>query len=200
MQGRRTNTERSRETRDALIETARELFLDKGYAATGTPEVVEKAGLTRGALYHHFRDKQALFMAVTETEAFRIAQDIESRSSGAANPLDALLLGARAYFQAMRQPGRVRLLLLEGPAILGPEEMRRIDLETGGRELRLGLRAAIGTVASDAEIDVLAELVSAMFDRAALACDADAEYAVYEKAIAVLLSNLVQERPGGLRD
>lgn len=194
MQERRSNTDRSQDTCSALIEAARTLFFEKGYAATGTPEVAAKAGMTRGALYHHFKDKQALFRAVTEAEALRVAEEIETKSSDAATPVEALLQGAKAYFQAMHLPGRVRLLLLEGPAVLGPEEMRRIDLETGGRALRRGIKDALGAHASASEIDTFADLVSAMFDRAALACMAGADSKTYEDAIATLLSTLVQDR------
>lgn len=195
MQEKRLNSYRSAETRRILIEAARTLFFEKGYAATGTPEVVVKAGVTRGALYHHFKDKQALFQAVAEVEASLIAKEIEGNSVNAKSPMEALLNGANAYFQAMRLPGRVRLLLLEGPAVLGPREMRRIDLETGGRELRLGIKDALGASASTVVIDIYADLVSAMFDRAALACDAKPDSKDYENAIAVLLSILVQEWP-----
>jgi len=198
MQERRSNTERSQATRGILIEAARTLLFEKGYAAMGTPEVVEKAGVTRGALYHHFKDKQALFQAVVEAEATLIAEEIEGSSVSATTPLEALLLGSKAYFRAIRQPGRVRMLLLDGPAVLGPEEMRRIDSETGGRELRHGIRNALGRHASTVEIDICADLASAMFDRAALACDAKADDRSYENAIATLLSILVRERSENL--
>jgi len=198
MQERRSNADRSQKTRGILIQVARTLFFEKGYAATGTPEVVETAGVTRGALYHHFKDKQALFQAVAEAEATMIAAEIEGDSVSATSPLEALLQGANAYFHAMRRPGRVRLLLIEGPAVLGAEEMRRIDLETGGRELRHGIKDALGAGASTEEIDTCADLVSAMFDRAALACDGKADSNAYESAIATLLSILVRERAQNL--
>ena len=194
MQERQSNSNRSQETRDALIQAARTLFFEKGYADTGTPEVAKNAGVTRGALYHHFRDKQELFQAVTEAEASQIAAEIGANSIAAKTPVEALLQGAKAYFQAMRQPGRVRLLLLEGPAVLGPEEMRRIDLQTGGRELRLGIMDATGENASTEKIDACVDLVSAMFDRAALACDGKADSIVYETAIAEFLATLVRDR------
>ena len=83
MQERRSNSNRSQETCSALLGVARRLFIEKGYAATGTPEVVEQAGVTRGALYHHFKDKQALFQAVAEAEAAQIAREIAARKEKA---------------------------------------------------------------------------------------------------------------------
>lgn len=191
MQARRSNQDRRQETRSALIRAARALFLDKGYAATGTPEVVERAGLTRGALYHHFKDKQALFLAVVEAEAAQIAAEIEAGSAGAQTPLAALNDGAQAFFAAMREPGRVRLLLLEGPAVLSPETMRRIDVETGGRELRLGIAEALGKGATAGRVNTLADLVSAMFDRAALAIAGGADAQLYQETVRALLAALV---------
>lgn len=191
MQERRSNLDRRQETRSALIKAARTLFLEKGYAATGTPEVVECANLTRGALYHHFKDKQALFLAVVEAEAAQIAAEIETGSAEAHTPLMALYDGAQAYFAAMRARGRVRLMLLEGPAVLSPETMRRIDLETGGRELRLGIAEALGGRATGGQVDTLADLVSAVFDRAALAINGGADAQLYEATVRELLAALV---------
>lgn len=170
---------------------ARALFVDKGYAATGTPELVERAGVTRGALYHHFADKQDLFLAVVQAEATQIAADIQAGAKDAETPLAALEQGARSYFAAMRDPGRVRLMLLEGPAVLGVAAMRQIDLETGGRELRLGLAEALGKGASDAQVEVMADLISAMFDRAVIAGQAGADVADYARVIRRLLRTLI---------
>ncbi|TWH24547.1 TetR/AcrR family transcriptional regulator, partial [Aminobacter sp. J15] len=98
---RRSNRERTEATRAALIAAARNLFIEKSYAETGTPEIVAAAGVTRGALYHHFADKQALFRAVVEAEA-----------AAPASVRQALLDGADAFFRAMAVNGRTRLLLL----------------------------------------------------------------------------------------
>ena len=177
-----------------MLDAARDLFFKNGYAATGTPEVVDQAGVTRGALYHHFKDKKALFQAVVEAEAAQIAEEIDAGAQNSASPMEALLNGARAYFNAMRKPGRVRLMLIEGLSILGPDEMRRIDFETGGRELRSGIMDALGDNVPSAEIEICADLISAMFDRAALACAEQKDSSPYEQVIANLLKLLVQDQ------
>ena len=123
----RSNKERTEATRLALIEAGRRLFVERGYAETATPDIVTEAGVTRGALYHHFEDKKALFRAVVEREAEMVAADIESRSAPAGSSRDALLWGAGAYFDAMAVPGRTRQLLLEAPAVLGDEGAGMID-------------------------------------------------------------------------
>ncbi|MEQ8333910.1 TetR family transcriptional regulator [Nisaea sp.] len=187
--GRRSNRERTEETRASLLSAARTLFIEKGYADTGTPEIVKAANVTRGALYHHYRDKEDLFRAVVEREATAVSADIERRAGTAANPLDALTAGSIAYFDAMAVQGRARLLLLDGPAVLGPEEMSRIDRETGGGSLLDGLAALLGR-APDLEMRALADLLSAAFDRAALAISRGARRDDYESAMEKLLKTL----------
>ncbi|RUY96231.1 TetR/AcrR family transcriptional regulator, partial [Mesorhizobium sp. M7A.F.Ca.CA.001.12.2.1] len=109
---RRSNRDRTEATRAHLIAAARKLFTEKSYSETGTPEIVAAAGVTRGALYHHFADKQALFAAVVEQEAAAVAEEIERASPPSLFAHDALIAGSDAYLAAMRAPGRTRLLLL----------------------------------------------------------------------------------------
>ena len=196
MQVRRSNADRSQATREALITAARSLFLEHGFAATGTPDVVERAGVTRGALYHHFKDKKALFQAVLEAEAKRIASEIEKESSGAPTPVAALIEGGKAYFDAMKLPGRVEMMLLEGPAVLGASVMRQIDLQTGGLELRRGIAAVAGNTSVPEEIEAIADLASAMFDRAALACNGGADRGLYEMVLERMLLRLARDARG----
>src|ERR1700754_3691004 len=96
---RRSNRDRTEATRRELIAAARKLFTEKSYAETSTPEIVAAAGVTRGALYHHFADKQALFRAVIEQEAAEVAAEIESASPPSLSPRNALLAGSDAYFR-----------------------------------------------------------------------------------------------------
>lgn len=167
---RRSNEERSRQTRAALVAAARALFVERGYGETGTPEIVETAGLTRGALYHHFADKQALFAAVVEAEAQAVAAEIEAAAGADPDPLRALAEGGRAFLAAMTAPGRTRLLLLDAPAVLGRETLREIEARHAMRTLREGLEAAIAAGAIPAlPITPLIEALGALFDRAALA-------------------------------
>lgn len=166
---RRSNPERSAEMRARLVAAARRLFVEQGYAATGTPAIVAAAKATRGALYHHFPDKQALFRAVVEAESAAVADAIEAADGPAQAPMASLLAGAAAYVRAMREDGRVRLLLVEGPAVLGRKAMRRIEAQNGDRSLKDGLAAAMaaGTLPR-LPLEALASVLSAMFERAAM--------------------------------
>lgn len=159
---RRTNAERTHATRAALVAAARDLFVRAGYAATSTPQIAAAANVTRGALYHHYADKQDLFRAVAEAEAEAVAREIEERTaapdpgtaaskrpaaSDAPDAPDAramLVEGARAYLDAMGEPGRTRLLLVDAPAVLGPAEADALDARHARRTLREGLGAALG--------------------------------------------------------
>ncbi len=187
---RRSNRERTESMRLALMAAARELFVEKGYAETATPEIASAAGVTRGALYHHFEDKKALFSAIVAEEARQVSAQIEARSARSASERDAILDGAHGYFDAMAMPGRTRLLLREGPAILGLHSLQEIDAENAEGSLKAGLAALLAASGKDALLGVLAELLSAAFDRAALAIEAGGRREDYETAIAALIDGI----------
>ncbi|MDF1791729.1 MAG: helix-turn-helix domain containing protein [Thalassobaculaceae bacterium] len=189
----RTNEARTAATKAALVAAARSLFIEKGYAETGTPEIVAAAKVTRGALYHHFADKADLFRAVVTAEAEAVAEAIDRGTTAMSPPRKALIEGAGVYFAAMTEPGRARLLLLDGPAVLGPQVMAELDRSTGGATLRQGLSEAMRRV-DPAELDALADCLSAAFDRAALAIAGGADPAPYCAAITRLIDATVSRR------
>ncbi|MFD2262220.1 TetR/AcrR family transcriptional regulator [Lacibacterium aquatile] len=186
-EAKRTNRDRTEQTRGALLQAARALFVEKGYAETSTPEIVAAAGITRGALYHHFADKRALFRAVVIEEAQAVAADIERTAAVATSPLDALLVGSDAYIDAMQAPGRTLLLLIDGPAVLGHREMQHLDGDHAARTLAQGLAAVSGK-----QDQALADLLSAAFDRAALAIESGEPAEVYRAAIKMLVTSAVR--------
>ncbi|MDR7219851.1 helix-turn-helix domain-containing protein [Aminobacter aminovorans] len=189
---RRSNRDRTEATRGDLIAAARRLFTEKSYAETSTPEIVAAAGVTRGALYHHFSDKQALFAAVAEQEANAVAEEVERAAPTALGAREALLVGSAAYLKAMQVPGRTRLLLLDGPAVLGRPGMDAIDDRHGNRTLREGL--ALTMRAGEMRklpLAALTSLLAATFDRAALAIDAGAPFADQIAVISALIDGLM---------
>ncbi|MDR6887231.1 MULTISPECIES: TetR/AcrR family transcriptional regulator [Variovorax] len=190
----RTNRERTEATRLALIDAARALFVSKGYGETSTPEIAVAAGITRGALYHHFADKRDLFRQVLVREAETVAADIEAATPRQLTPREALLQGSKAYLDAMAAPGRTRLLLIEGPAVLGLEESMAIDAATSANSLREGLEnARLGR--GEVSLDALARLLSAAFDRAALEIDAGANAHEIHSAMRWLLEQALAPEP-----
>lgn len=193
---RRSNKERTETTRTALMAAARKLFIEKGYADTGTPEIVAAANVTRGALYHHFADKQALFRAVVENEAELVAAEIDRAAPDHLPPREALIRGGEAYLDAMAVPGRTRLLLIEGPAVLGRAGMDEIDNRHGNRSLRAGLAFAVraGDLPKNLPIDATTQLLGAAFDRAALSIAAGSKLGEYRKALTAIIDGLAALR------
>lgn len=122
---RRTQAERSEATRAALMASGRRLFGSKGYGRTAREEIVADAGVTRGALQHHFADKQGLFGAVYE----ELEQQIVGSTAQAAmqvgqdHPLEMLRAGCHAYLDAMLDPAVQRICAVDGPAVL-PADVR----------------------------------------------------------------------------
>jgi len=126
-----TRPDRGEATRDALIAAARALFAEHGYAEVATEEVVRRAGVTRGALYHYFRDKQDLFRAVFEQTEAEIMQTIIARVEGLTDPMEELAVGVRAFLDACGDPTLMRIGLRDAPGVLGWEEWREIGNRHG---------------------------------------------------------------------
>jgi AcrR family transcriptional regulator len=118
---RRTQEERSAATRDALISAARRLWGQRGYAEVGTPEIATAAGVTRGAMYHQFADKAALFSEVVEA----VEQDVMARmativaASAGTSPADAIRAAVDAWLEVSGDPEVRQLILLDAPSVLG---------------------------------------------------------------------------------
>lgn len=190
-QGHRSQA-RAAVTRSALMDAAFELFRERGYAGTSTPDICALAGITRGALYHHFADKRDLFRAVLEREAKAVANEIRFAAAATPDKREALMAGSLAYLDAMKRPGRTRLLLVEGPSVLGLEEATAIDRRNAAATLEEGLAETI----KDSGVDIasLARLVSAAFDRAALEIDAGRDSAQTRTAMLWLLRRLLGDQ------
>ena len=176
--------------RAQLIDAARDLFVTEGYAATSTPMIVTAAGVTRGALYHHFADKTDLFRAVCIREAEAVGQAIEAATQDVPEAVQAIKLGAVAYFDAMSVPGRSRLLLLDLPAVLGHAAAADPDLADGQAQLRDGLAQAFPQAASG-ELDAMTDILSAAFDRTALAIAQGGDKDSYITAMLTLLERSI---------
>jgi AcrR family transcriptional regulator len=192
-EGRRKNADRSQVMRGALIAAGRKLFTDKGYAETSTPEIVAAANVTRGALYHHFEDKAALFRAVIVAESERVAAHINQATMNCTDAAQALETGTDAYLDAMTEAGRTRLLLIDGPAVLGQDAMDQIDRETAGGTIVVGLSAALGRE-PDARMEALGRLLSAAFERAALDIGNGADPGSYRAELKRMLADACARR------
>ncbi|MGN6472689.1 MAG: TetR family transcriptional regulator [Mycobacteriales bacterium] len=129
-------------TRDTLVSAARELFGRQGYAATSIEEIVERAGVTKGALYHHFADKEALFRAVFE----QVQREVSDAAVAEFNQPDswaALIGGCRLWVEAHRDPAVRQIVLIDARGVLGWETAREIEARFSTVALRGALRKAM---------------------------------------------------------
>ena len=139
-----TKAEQADATRTALSAAARQLFTERGYAATSTTEIVERAGVTRGALYHHFAAKDELFRAVFEQLEGEVTEHVAHQALTSDDPLEQLRRGTRAYLDACIDPAVQRVVLLDGPSVLGWETWQEIEQRYGYGLVLAGVEAAIG--------------------------------------------------------
>jgi len=129
-------------TRDALLSAGRALFGEQGYAATSIEQVCARAGVTKGALYHHFADKEALFRTVFE----QVQQDVSNLAVQAflmPDPWEALVAGCQLWIDAHQEPAVHRIALTDARAVLGPDDVRSIETRFSAVALRGALRKAM---------------------------------------------------------
>lgn len=190
---RRTQEERSESTRAELISAARGLFAKRGYANVGTEEIVRAAGVTRGALYHHFAGKPALLEAVYEQVERELTEKIAAAALGGSDPLEALRAGTEMFLDACLEPEVQRIVLLDAPAVLGWERWREIaaDHGLGLVEAALGAAMEAGMIGRQ-PLRPLAHVMMGALDEAAMlvarADDTDAARA----EVGATLSSIVE--------
>lgn len=160
---------RSAATRERLIAVARPLFAERGFDAVPAEEIVERAGLTRGALYHHFGGKEGLFAAVHEALHRDIGERIERAAARARGPWEALVAGCLAFLDACADPEVQRVALLDAPAVLGWERWRAVDAAHGLGLLKAGLQDAMAAgELAERPVDALAHLLSGAMNEAGM--------------------------------
>ena len=158
-------------TRAALVASARALFAERGYAAVGTEEIVKRAGVTRGALYHHFGDKASLLEAVygrIEAESTaRVARIV--LGSELESPLEAMKAGIGAFLEECAKPELRQIALHDAPAVLGWERWREIGAANGLGLIEASVAAAIeaGEI-RDLPVKSTAHLLMGALDEAAM--------------------------------
>lgn len=171
MEAKGRKAEQSEATRTALIAVARKLFAERGYEDTATEEVVKHAGVTRGALYHHFTDKKDLFRAVFEEMEQEGAQKIIEKISETpkAGPWEMLMTGCQAFLDSCLDPEFQQISLLDAPSVLGWEAWRKIDEKHSFGLMRKGIQAAMDAGAIEKQdLDFLSHMILGALSEAAL--------------------------------
>jgi AcrR family transcriptional regulator len=166
---RRTQAERSDATRAALVAAARPLFAQRGYAGVGAEEIVQAAGVTRGALYHHFGGKPGLLEAVYRQIEKELTEEIVEGALGGSDPLEAMRFAIGVFMDASMEPDVQRIVLLDAPAVLGWERWREIAADYGLGLIETSLRSAIeaGQI-PEQPVKPLAHLLMGALDEAAM--------------------------------
>ena len=148
-------------TRDALVQAALDLFAERGYADVGTEEIVKRARVTRGALYHHFADKRDLVRAVHERVEPEMVERIGAQMADVTDdPWDVMVTGTRAFLDACQQGPVKQIALSDAPAVLGWQEWREVDERYGLGLMKAALGGAMEAgVLRDVPLDALSHLM-----------------------------------------
>jgi AcrR family transcriptional regulator len=183
----------ARATRDALVQAGLDLFGKRGYAEVGTEEIVARARVTRGALYHHFEDKRDLFRAVHE----RVEEELIARIGGAmgqvVDPWELMLAGTRSFLDACEEPAVKQIALIDAPSVLGWDEWREIDERYGLGLTRTALGGAIEAgVLRPLPLEALSHLLLASLSEAALMVASAEDPASTRKEVEAALVELLE--------
>ncbi len=165
-------------TRAALVAAARELFAERGYAGVGTEEIVGRAGVTRGALYHHFTDKEDLMRAVLHDLSRELAEASARAALKETDQWRQILAAVDAFLDACMDPAIQRIMMTDAPSVLGWDEWREIDTQYGLGLVKASLENVMETGLIERQpVDPLAHLLVGALDEAAMyisrAADAD---------------------------
>ncbi|WP_152655538.1 TetR/AcrR family transcriptional regulator [Oceanobacillus sp. CFH 90083] len=132
----RKNKAETEQTIQNLINIARQHFTARGYAAASLEEIVKEAGLTRGAVYHHFHNKKGLFLAVFEAVQKEVGDYVEAAAAKRKDSWDQLIGGCQAFLEGAVESHNQRILLIDGPAVLGWDTFRKMDEKYSMSSLR----------------------------------------------------------------
>jgi AcrR family transcriptional regulator len=166
----RTKAAQREATTAALMASARELFATHGYAGVGTEQIVQHAGVTRGALYHHFKEgKEELFRAVLVQISAETVKRVAAAAASTADPWEALERGCDAFLDACATPEVQRIVLTDGPAVLGWDVWRAIDTDYGLSVIERALqRASDAGELLPGPTNAVAQVLAGALDEAAM--------------------------------
>lgn len=168
-----TQAERREKTRAAIVKAARRIFGERGFATATMDDIASGARVAKGAVYHHFATKEAVFEAVFEQVSIDLVADLDRISRAENDPLAAMAAGTQGYFAACAKGPTGQIILRDGPAVLGWERWREIDAKHFGGKFPLALAAAMDAgVIAQQPIEPLARLLLGAVTEAAVAVSA----------------------------
>ncbi|MBL6854484.1 MAG: TetR/AcrR family transcriptional regulator [Alphaproteobacteria bacterium] len=164
-------SERRETTIAAILAAARKLFATEGFEAVSIDDIAAKADVAKGAVYHHFNSKEEIFTRVLEgVQAEIAAQPPSPALRKIADPLDRMAAAILSYLNAATEPGIKRILLIDGPAVIGWRKWREIDDRYFGAGARHAVAVVMGEATPDARLDAVTHAVMGMVMEAALVC------------------------------
>ena len=167
-----TKAGQSQATIARLIKVSTREFSQKGYAAASTEEIVRLAGVTRGALYHHFKNKQDLFLAVFKEAQREIGRRIEAQTEAESDLWRQLILGCRAFLEACSDPVLQQIVVIDAPSVLNWSDYREVDATLPGSGLSLLKECLMELIQNGVirplPVEALAHLLSGAMDEAAV--------------------------------
>jgi AcrR family transcriptional regulator len=164
-----SQAERTEATRAALLGAARALFAERGYSGVGTEEIVQRAGVTRGALYHHFTGKEDLMRAVLHELSRELAEASAAAALAETDQWRQILAAVDAFLDACTDPAVQRIMMTDAPSVLGWDEWREIDTQYGLGLVRASLEQAMETGLIERQpVAPLAHLIVGALDEAAM--------------------------------
>lgn len=171
-------SERRAATTEAILNSGRRLFGERGFAATTIDDIAEAAGVAKGAVYHHFATKEALFEAVFDQVSRDLVSEIGRVVRSEKDVLAAMVAGTQHYFSACAKGATCQIILRDGPAVLGWERWREIDAQHFGGKMPRALSVAMeaGLIAKQ-PVEPLARLLLGAVTEAAVACAGRADIA-----------------------
>ncbi|MDO4887248.1 MAG: helix-turn-helix domain-containing protein [Actinomycetaceae bacterium] len=152
-------------TAERIVQSAAKLFAASGYARVSLDDVAQDAGVTRGAIYHHYRSKKGLFGAVAARLQAQVAAAVVAAADDASSPSSQLRAGSHAFLDTITSSAYVRILLVDAPAVVGWQEWRRLDDENSVAHLRRALR---NVLVAEALVEATAAHLSGAMNEAAL--------------------------------
>lgn len=162
-------TQQREQTRRNLLRASRQLFATKGYAAVSISDIVAAAGVTKGALYHHFDSKPDVFRAVLVDIQSEVGERVAAAADARADPWAQLVTGCETFLTVCTTPEIQRIMLIDGPAVLGWQEWRAMDEAASARHLAEALTALIDDgVIPPQPVEPLTHLLSGAMNEAAL--------------------------------
>lgn len=197
-----SKADQSKATIDKLLAIAKKEFSQRGYAAASTERIVQQAGVTRGALYHHFKDKKDLFLVVFTKAQEEIGRRIEKQAALTNDLWQQLVNGCRAFLEACSDPILQQIVVIDGPSVLDWNTYRQVDNTLPGSGLSL-LKECLSDLLKAKRIrpvpvDALAHLLSGAMDESAvwIAHHTDPETALSQaqKALEIVIESLKPDR------